>query len=87
MVSAEVGAPFSHEPATAEILILDSWKASAQFDLPEDLRPPDNWNTAQPGRRIQGALQVWAQASERPLVLFIDEIDSLRYTTLNFSVE
>ncbi|KYC42233.1 polyketide biosynthesis operon protein CyrO [Scytonema hofmannii PCC 7110] len=78
MVSAEVGAPFSHDPATAEIPILDSWKAIAQFDLPEDLRPPDNWIQAQPGRRIQGALQVWAQASERPLVLFIDEIDSLQ---------
>ncbi len=68
MVSAEVGAPFSHDPAAAEIPILDAWEASVRFDLPKDLRPPENWNTAQPGRRIQGALQVWAQASPRPLV-------------------
>ena len=82
MVSVELGAAFSHDPVAAEITILDSWQASAKFDLPEDLYPPDNWNTAQPGRRIQGALQAWAQASPRPLVLFIDEIDSLKDETL-----
>jgi type II secretory pathway predicted ATPase ExeA len=82
MVSVELGAAFSHDPVAAEITILDSWQASAKFDLPENLHPPDNWNTAQPGRRIQGALQAWAQASPRPLVLFIDEIDSLKDETL-----
>ncbi len=51
MVSVEVGASFSHDPIAAEIPILDSWKASTQFDLPEDLRPPDNWIQAQPGLR------------------------------------
>ncbi|MDJ0618493.1 MAG: AAA-like domain-containing protein [Calothrix sp. MO_192.B10] len=78
MVSAEVGAPFSNEPETAELAILDAWRASSQLDLPDDLHPPDNWDNAQPGRRIQAALQAWAQASPRPLVLFIDEIDSLQ---------
>ncbi|BAZ16697.1 hypothetical protein NIES4071_85750 [Calothrix sp. NIES-4071] len=82
LVSVELGAPFSHDPFSAETTILDSWQASAKLDLPEDLHPPLNWDTAQPGRRIQGALQVWAQASKRPLVLFIDEIDSLRDETL-----
>jgi hypothetical protein len=55
MVSAEVGASFSHDPRAAEIPILDSWKASTGFDLPKDLCPPDNWDAAQPGRKIQGA--------------------------------
>ncbi|BAZ14589.1 hypothetical protein NIES4071_64330 [Calothrix sp. NIES-4071] len=82
LVSVELGAPFSHDPAMAEITILDSWQASTKFDLPDDLRPPSSWGTAQPGRRIQGALQAWAQASSRPLVLFIDEIDSLTDDTL-----
>ncbi|CDN15394.1 hypothetical protein RintRC_4621 [Richelia intracellularis] len=82
MVSAEVGAPFSNEPETAELAILDAWRASSQLDLPDDLYPPDNWDNAQPGRRIQAALQAWAQASPRPLVLFIDEIDSLQDETL-----
>ncbi|MBW4430452.1 MAG: AAA-like domain-containing protein [Pelatocladus maniniholoensis HA4357-MV3] len=78
MVSAEVGAPFSHDPGTAELAILDSWRARARLYLPPDLYPPDNWEQASPGRRIQAALQAWAQASSRPLVLFIDEIDSLQ---------
>ncbi|MDJ0675541.1 MAG: ATP-binding protein [Calothrix sp. MO_167.B42] len=82
MVSAEVGAPFSHDPETAELAILDAWRASSQLDLPDDLHLPDNWHNAQPGRRIQAALQGWAQTSPRPLVLFIDEIDSLQDETL-----
>ncbi len=82
MVSAEVGAPFSNDPETAELAILDAWRASSVLDLPNDLHPPENWDNAQPGRRIQAALQAWAQASPRPLVLFIDEIDSLQDETL-----
>jgi len=83
LVSAEVGAAFSHEPEKAELAILDAWKASSQLDLPLELHPPENWyNHAQPGRRIQAALQSWAQASPKPLVLFIDEIDSLQNETL-----
>ncbi|MDF5715317.1 MAG: ATP-binding protein [Rhizonema sp. NSF051] len=82
MVSAEVGASFSRDPRAAELPILDSWWTSAKFDLPEDLHPPDSWGDAQPGRKIQGALQTWAKASPRPLVLFIDEIDSLQDETL-----
>ncbi|RUT03439.1 hypothetical protein DSM106972_050780 [Dulcicalothrix desertica PCC 7102] len=76
MVSAEVGAPYSHDPGAAELAILDSWRARAKFHLPADLQPP-TWDEVPPGRRIQAALQGWAQASPKPLVLFIDEIDSL----------
>jgi ATPase family associated with various cellular activities (AAA) len=78
MVSAEVGAPFNDDPGAAEVAILDSWYSRAQVYLPPDLCPPENWNEAQPGRRIQGALQRWAEFSSRPIVLFIDEIDSLQ---------
>ena len=77
MVSAEVGAPFSHDPGAAENAILGTWRARAQLHLPEDLHPPV-WDEAKPGQRIQAALQAWAQASPRPLVLFIDEIDALQ---------
>jgi type II secretory pathway predicted ATPase ExeA len=77
MVSAEVGAPYSHDPGAAELAILDSWRARAKFHLPTELQPPA-WDEVPPGRRIQAALQAWAQASPKPLVLFIDEIDSLQ---------
>lgn len=82
MVSAEVGSPFSDRPETAELAILDAWRSRAKLYLPPDLQPPDNWDEAQPGRRIQAALLAWAQAQKRPLVLFIDEIDSLQNEAL-----
>ncbi len=82
MVSAEVGSPFSDRPETAELAILDAWHSRVQLYLPPDLQPPRNWDEAQPGRRIQAALQAWAQAQKRPLVLFIDEIDSLQNEAL-----
>ena len=78
MVSAEVGAPFSNDPEKAELAILDAWRLRSQLYLPPDLHPPDNWKQGEPGLRIQASLQAWAQASPRPLVLFIDEIDSLQ---------
>lgn len=71
-------APKSDRPETAELAILDAWHSRAQLYLPPNLQPPDNWDEAQPGRRIQAALLAWAQAQKRPLVLFIDEIDSLQ---------
>ncbi|MGD1910428.1 MAG: ATP-binding protein [Rivularia sp. (in: cyanobacteria)] len=78
IVSAEVGAPFSHEPEKAELAILDAWRSRAQLYLPPNLHPPQNWTQGNPGQRIQAALLSWAQVSPRPLVLFIDEIDSLQ---------
>ena len=81
VVSAEVGAPFPDEPGAAELAILDSWRDDALYQLPSDLHPPP-WPTAQPGRRIGAALRAWAAASPRPLVFFLDEIDSLTDDTL-----
>jgi type II secretory pathway predicted ATPase ExeA len=77
MVSAEVGQPFSHSPSKAERAILDAWRGAALFDLPPELQPPP-WPEAEEGRQIGAALQAWASACPRPLVLFIDEIDALK---------
>jgi hypothetical protein len=76
LVSAEVGAPFAHDPGAAELAILSSWRSAATFRLPPELQPPP-WPDAPPGRRIASALQAWAQASPRPLVVFLDEVDAL----------
>ncbi|MDY6936126.1 MAG: ATP-binding protein [Cyanobacteriota bacterium] len=81
MVSAEVGAAFPHDPGMAEAAILDAWKNAAKFRLPADLQPP-SWPPAVPGQRIGMALSHWTQHSPRPLVVFIDEIDSLQHETL-----
>jgi type II secretory pathway predicted ATPase ExeA len=77
MVSAEVGAPFSDDPGAAELAILGAWRDTAIDSLPQQLQPP-TWPNAEAGQRIQASLRAWSQASPRPLVLFIDEIDSLQ---------
>lgn len=77
MVSAEVGSPYNHDPGAAELAILGAWRNMISVRLPEYLQPP-TWIYQEPGQRIQASLQAWAQASPRPLVVFIDEIDSLQ---------
>jgi ATPase family associated with various cellular activities (AAA) len=81
MVSAEVGAPFSDDLGAAELAILGTWRDTIADNLPQDQQPP-TWIYAEPGQRIRANLRLWAQASELPLVLLIDEIDSLRNEAL-----
>ncbi|QOV22862.1 ATP-binding protein [Anabaenopsis elenkinii] len=81
MVSAELGSPFPEQPEIAEQAILGAWREAARFWLPKELEPPV-WPNALPGQRINAALTVWAETSKRPLVVFIDEIDSLQNQTL-----
>ena len=75
MASVEVGQPFSHNPDKAEVYILESWRQAARAWLPLELQPPV-WPDVE-GSRIGAALQAWCQACPKPLILFIDEIDSL----------
>lgn len=81
MVSVEVGSAFNNDPSAAELAILGSWRNTIDIRLPKDLQPPTLAYDA-PGQRIKASLQAWAQALPRPLVLFIDEIDSLQNDTL-----
>lgn len=80
LVTAEQGAALSGEVGTAEDAMLGEW-ASVGRDLPPSLRPPP-WPDAAPGDRIRAALEAWAEACPRPLVVFIDEIDALRNDVL-----
>ena len=77
MVSVEVGAPFSQDIAGAEDAILGAWRRAISIRLPQELQPPA-WPGLESGQRIGDALSLWAQASPRPLVIFIDEIDALQ---------
>lgn len=81
MVSAEVGAPFSDDPGAAELAILGAWRDTIAIRLPQELQPP-TWSFEDAGQRIRASLQAWAQATPRPLVIFIDEIDSLQNKAL-----
>ena len=77
VLSAEVGAPFSQDIGSAEAAILGAWRNKISVRLPSDQQPPE-WTESAPGQRILTALQAWAQASPRPLAIFIDEIDALQ---------
>jgi hypothetical protein len=56
MVSAEVGAPYSHDPGAAELAILGAWRDTINDALPEDLQPP-TWVYTEPGQRIRANLR------------------------------
>jgi hypothetical protein len=81
MVSAEVGSTFPDEPEKAEQVILAAWRDAADFWLPDELKPP-TYDLNQPPQSIGNFLKVWSEASSRPLIIFIDEIDSLQNQTL-----
>lgn len=81
VVSAEAGAPHGQDIGAAELTILDMWRATARISLGAELQPPP-WPEVNPGSRIRTALQAWAEACPRPLVVFIDEIDALEGVTL-----
>ena len=81
MVSVEVGQPFGAEVGQAELAILEAWRRACRVRLPIELQLPVGPSAAA-GGRIQSALQEWAIASPLPLVVLIDEIDSLRDAAL-----
>ncbi len=81
LLSAEVGAPFGNDIDAAEKALLGSWRGAIQATLPAELHPPF-WPKLEVGSRIQIVLQRWAEASSRPLVILIDEIDTLQDSAL-----
>lgn len=76
VVSMEVGAPFPDDPGVAEQAILSSWRQSAAARLPQELQPSP-WSLTGIGQRLGAALSTWSRELSRPLVLFMDEVDSL----------
>ncbi|MTJ09643.1 AAA-like domain-containing protein [Anabaena sp. UHCC 0204] len=83
MVSAEVGSAFNHDPGAAELAILGAWQNTIEDNLPPELQPPvKQWQQEEAGNRIKSFLRSWSKAIDRPLILFIDEIDSLQDQTL-----
>ncbi|WP_437338796.1 AAA family ATPase [Sorangium sp. So ce394] len=82
LISMLEGGDNVEDVGTAELAILSSWRRSAREELPPELRPPP-WPDAPPRDRIGAALNAWAHAAApKPLVLFLDEFDSLRDSVL-----
>ncbi|HSO00721.1 MAG TPA: hypothetical protein VLS89_20655, partial [Candidatus Nanopelagicales bacterium] len=76
LVSMETASAFRGDIAAAELAALGALREAAEDSLPAELWPPP-WPDAPPGGQIGAALRAWAKASAKPLVVFIDEIDSL----------
>ena len=79
MVSVEVGSAFPDQPEISEKAILSAWLDAADFWLPNELNPVPH---EPPIQRIGSFLKNWVETSPRPVVLFIDEIDSLQNQSL-----
>ena len=75
--SCEHAKTFGDDFGGAEIAILEAIRFHAGFDLPPELQPPDPWPTVSAGSRLLVSIGHWTKQCPRPLVLFIDEIDSL----------
>jgi len=77
--SIERSRPFSKDVAAANKSVLNALRGTAQTVLPEALRPPRELfeNMPDPASALFDILNQWAQKSLRPLVVFIDEIDTL----------
>ncbi len=77
VLSVQTAAVFSHDIDAAERMLLSNWRNVAEDELPLELRPPV-WSPAETGQRFKSAFRDWARAIPRPLVVFLDEIDSLK---------
>jgi hypothetical protein len=76
--SCEVAGSYVTDLAAAQRAVLGDIADSARAALSPELQPPQPWPEAVPERLLSSALMAWALKCPRPLVLFFDEIDSLR---------
>ncbi|AYF79379.1 ATP-binding protein [Nocardia yunnanensis] len=78
-ISCETAEQFGDDFAGVENVLLSELRQKAERQqLPPELLPPDTWPDTAPGTRLKEGLTAWVSKCPRPLVLFFDEIDSLR---------
>ena len=86
VLSMETGAAYPHDSEQAQKYILRDWILTTKVVLPPDLQPPKiadiQAEMGLPEVDLKVMLQGWVLASPRPLVIFLDEIDSLENETL-----
>ncbi|WP_280401349.1 ATP-binding protein [Nocardia carnea] len=77
--SCEAASTFAQDVgATEQALLGRIHAAGLAAHLPPDLMPPNPWPDAPLGTALSAGLAAWVVQCPRPLVLFFDEIDSLR---------
>ena len=80
-LSCEAGEAAGEDFLAAERIVLSRLHSEAESALPPELRPPVSPDGAG-GDRITSTLTAWARACPRPIVLILDEIDSLQGASL-----
>jgi hypothetical protein len=81
-VNCETGQVVGDDYVRAQRDLLAVIRDRAEVELPPELRPPTPWPDAEDTQILTAGLRAWAQACPRPLVLFLDEIDSLQGKSL-----
>jgi len=75
--SCETAQPFLGEIDQTMAALVDAILEAAENNLPQELRPAPISSSVPPGRKIKRFLSTWSASSPLPVVLFLDEIDSL----------
>lgn len=78
LFSCETGARLEGDLGASIDAVLDTLRQQAETELDSALQPPPPDPSQPPSTRLRGLLSRWARQSPRPLVLFFDEVDSLR---------
>jgi hypothetical protein len=86
VLSVETGAAYKQDVVQAQQWILNDWQNTTRVVLPPELQLPKiseiRAETGITNLDLRTVLQTWTMLSPRPLVVFIDEIDSLEDETL-----
>ena len=82
MLTMEVGAGLPNNIEATELAILGEWQWAIKAQLPAALHPPAWIVEAPMGQRFNAFFSQWASTSARPLVILLDEIDSLQNQVL-----
>lgn len=82
LVSCETGQAVGGNLEEGIAAVLDALRQAAWQQLPESLHPPPADATVPAATRLQDLLARWSRQAPRPIVLFLDEIDSLKDAVL-----
>jgi AAA ATPase domain len=82
LVSCETGQAVGGNLEEGIAAVLDALRQAAWQQLPESLHPPPADATVSAATRLQDLLARWSRQAPRPIVLFLDEIDSLKDAVL-----
>ncbi len=78
LTSCEAGQSTHEDLAGSVDAVIDLLRQNAALSLPQELRSPAGDPAISARARLHNLLVRWAQQCPRPLVLFLDEIDSLK---------